>query len=85
MAYTSADLGKIEAAITRLIDGERVAKVTFGDGSSTEFSDLQLDELRRWQTVTLGREGRVLEMKKEVNELLKRLGEPPRYASVEAK
>ncbi len=44
----------------------------------------QLDELRRWQTVTLGREGRVLEMKKEVNELLKRLGEPPRYPSAEA-
>ena len=41
----------------------------------------QLLELRRWHKVTLGREGRVLELKMEVNQLLARLGEPPRYAS----
>ncbi len=40
----------------------------------------QLDELRRWQTVTIGREDRVLQLKREVNELLVRLGEAPRYA-----
>jgi PAS domain S-box-containing protein len=42
----------------------------------------QLDELRRWQLVTLGREGRILAMKKEVNELLAAQGQPPRYPSV---
>jgi PAS domain S-box-containing protein len=42
----------------------------------------QLDELRRWHQATLGREGRVLELKKEVNELLVKAGQPPRYASV---
>lgn len=42
----------------------------------------QLEELRRWQQVTLGREGRVLELKREVNALLSRLGEAPRYVSV---
>lgn len=41
----------------------------------------QLDELRRWQQVTLGREGRVLELKREVNALLVRLAEAPRYCS----
>jgi PAS domain S-box-containing protein len=41
----------------------------------------QLDELHRWQQVTLGREGRVLAMKKEVNSLLAELGQPPRYPS----
>ena len=41
----------------------------------------QLDELRRWQEVTLGREDRVLELKREVNQLSQRLGEPARYAS----
>jgi hypothetical protein len=41
----------------------------------------QLSELRRWQQITLGREGRVLELKAEINELLTRLGEAPRYAS----
>jgi PAS domain S-box-containing protein len=40
----------------------------------------QLDELRRWQTVTLGREGRIRELKHEVNALAKRLGEKPPYA-----
>jgi len=42
----------------------------------------QFDELRRWQETTLDREGRVLELKREVNELLAAGGLPPRYASV---
>jgi hypothetical protein len=41
----------------------------------------QMDELQRWYKVTLGREGRVLELKKEVNELLKLRGEALRYES----
>ncbi len=41
----------------------------------------QLDELRRWQDVMLGREDRVLELKREVNALRQRLGEPVRYES----
>lgn len=39
----------------------------------------QLSELLRWQDLMLDREDRVLELKGEVNELLARLGEPPRY------
>jgi PAS domain-containing protein len=39
----------------------------------------RLEELDRWYRATLGREGRVLELKAEVNELRRRLGEPPRY------
>lgn len=42
----------------------------------------RIDELRRWQQATLGREGRVMELKREVNALLARLDEAPRYASV---
>ena len=42
----------------------------------------QVEELRRWQQLTLGREGRVLSLKREVNGLLARLGEPARYDSV---
>jgi len=41
----------------------------------------QLDELKRWQTVMLGREDRVQELKREVNELCLRMGEAVRYAS----
>jgi PAS domain S-box-containing protein len=43
----------------------------------------QLDELRRWHDAILGREERILELKREVNELLRRLGEEDRYGSPE--
>jgi PAS domain S-box-containing protein len=41
----------------------------------------QLDELRRWHHATLGREKRILELKREVNRLLVEAGKPHRYAS----
>ena len=40
----------------------------------------QVDELRRWYAVTLGREKRVLELKMEVNARARELGRPPPYA-----
>lgn len=44
----------------------------------------QLVELTRWQDVMLGREERVQELKREVNELCRRAGENPRYQSQHA-
>jgi PAS domain S-box-containing protein len=44
----------------------------------------QLEELQRWQDVMLGREDRVQELKREINELCRRLGETVRYPSQEA-
>lgn len=41
----------------------------------------QLDELRRWQKVMLEQSDRSQELKREVNELARRLGEPIRYPS----
>lgn len=41
----------------------------------------QIDELRRWHAITLGREQRVMELKEEVNQLLAASGRPPRYTS----
>jgi PAS domain S-box-containing protein len=41
----------------------------------------RLSELKRWEAVMLGREGRNMELKREVNDLLRRLGEPIRYQS----
>jgi two-component system CheB/CheR fusion protein len=38
-----------------------------------------LDELTRFNTVAVGRESRMIELKKEVNELCARFGEPRRY------
>ncbi len=39
----------------------------------------QLDELRRWRQVTLDRESRIMELKREVNVALAANGQPPRY------
>jgi PAS domain S-box-containing protein len=44
----------------------------------------QLDELRRWNETTVGRESRIMELKREVNELLAGSGLSPRYPSVAA-
>jgi PAS domain S-box-containing protein len=43
----------------------------------------QIAELRRWHEVTLGREQRVIALKREVNQLLAKTGQPPRYARVD--
>jgi PAS domain S-box-containing protein len=43
----------------------------------------QLEELKRWHDITLGRESRILDLKHEVNDLLKKAGQPPRYPSAE--
>jgi PAS domain S-box-containing protein len=41
----------------------------------------QIAELRRWHEATLGREERILDLKREVNELRARAGTPARYPS----
>jgi len=41
----------------------------------------QLEELQRWQQLSLDREDRVIGLKGEVNDLLARLREQPRYGS----
>jgi PAS domain S-box-containing protein len=41
----------------------------------------QMSELRRWYEATLGREQRVIELKREVNEILTTSGQPSRYKS----
>ena len=51
---------------------------------AAEQIEQQLHELQRWYQVTLAREGRVLALKQEVNGLLRRLGEPARYANHES-
>lgn len=44
----------------------------------------QLAELRRWHTITLGREERILQLKREVNDFAARLHEPPPYPAAAA-
>jgi hypothetical protein len=39
----------------------------------------QMDEMSRFNAVAVGRENRMIELKKEINELCARAGEPKRY------
>jgi PAS domain S-box-containing protein len=41
----------------------------------------QIEELRRWHEVTIGREDRILTLKAEVNQLLAEQSKPPRYTA----
>lgn len=43
----------------------------------------QLHELQLWHAVMLDREDRVIELKREGNKLLGRIGEPPRYTNIQ--
>lgn len=61
------------AGMTRDINARKKAEAQIAE---------QLEELRRWHNVTLGRENRIIELKKEVNQLLAEAGQPPRYTSV---
>lgn len=67
--------GQIKSAIMVMHDitERKRAEVQLGE---------QLEELRRWQNITLGRENRVLQLKSEINRLLIEAGKPPRFASV---
>lgn len=68
-------------------DGRQRTSMIFRDiterkRAETSLMD-QLAELKRWNEVTLGREARIMELKREVNLALKQAGAPPRYTSVE--
>lgn len=45
----------------------------------------QLNELKRYKEVTIGREMRVIELKKEINDLCRKYNEPVKYSSTEEK
>jgi PAS domain S-box-containing protein len=60
------------AGTTRDIDARKKAELKVME---------QMEELRRWNAVTLGRETRVIELKQEVNQLLEKINQPPRYHS----
>ncbi len=49
-----------------------------------EEKEKQLDELKRWHNVTLGREMRIIELKREINGLLAKMGKPRRYENMDA-
>jgi PAS domain S-box-containing protein len=68
-----------------LVNGVRVLQCNVRDISERKRAEglvkNGLDELERWQDVTLGREDRVRELKREVNDLCLRAGIATRYPS----
>lgn len=81
--YADAAVALAAVALERAGRENELRQTHRGLERAEERLHAQLDELRRWQQVMLGREGRVLELKREVNALHARLGEPPRYPSVD--
>ncbi len=73
------------SAVPFRYEGDHGALVFARDISERKRSEAalaeQIVELRRWNEATLGRESRILELKREVNELLVDSGQPPRYGS----
>ncbi len=82
--YADAAVALAAVALERAGRENELRQTHRGLERAEERLHAQLDELRRWQQVMLGREGRVLELKREVNALHARLGEPPRYLSVDS-
>ena len=60
------------AGTTRDINARKIAEAKINE---------QIEELHRWHNATMGREDRILQLKKEVNRLLTETGKPPRYVS----
>jgi two-component system cell cycle sensor histidine kinase/response regulator CckA len=71
------------AAVPVQYDGLDAALVFVQDISTRKEAEErlaeQMEELSRWHEATLGREMRIIELKQEVNELLARMGAPPRH------
>jgi hypothetical protein len=57
--------------------------VSFIDIAQLKHAEEQLcsnmEELQRFNDVIVGRESRMIELKKEINQLCAQLGQPPRY------
>lgn len=92
LTLVDADGRRFSAEVSSIVftasDGRSMTSLIVRDiterKQAAEKDQQQLKELRQWYELTLGREGRVLELKTEVNALLRKLGATPRYPSVEA-
>jgi hypothetical protein len=70
------------------VDGSLVATIAQGlditeRNAIEQQNKEQLAELRRWYAVMSQREERIIGLKREVNALLREVGRPERYSSVE--
>lgn len=78
--YNEALVHKLEAKVEQLEQARQALEqeVACRRKAEEELRE-RFEELRRWHEATLDREDRILELKREVNELLQKAGLPPRY------
>lgn len=81
-SYERLLVRKLEEKVAELESTNRQLEADIAErrGAEAKVAE-QLVELQRWHRATIGREGRVLELKREVNGLLAELGRAPRYPS----
>ncbi len=79
--FTTDEVRLLEELAGDLAFGITALRTRIKRQQAEEKLQQRLNELQQWYNATLNREGRVQELKREVNELLKRQGEPPRYES----
>ncbi len=65
-----------------IANATHLAAVAIERYRATTTLDEQLTELRRWKNAMMDRETHTLDYKKEVNDLLRQLGKPPRYINL---
>jgi DNA-binding NtrC family response regulator len=70
-------LGRLGPAVSQALERAQLRKER---KQAEEEIGNQLQELQRWHEATLGREDRVHELKREVNDLLAQQGQPARYS-----
>jgi len=80
--YSQVLVRKLEEKVIQLQEANRRLEQHIAERESAEAKAAeQIEELRRWHQATLGREDRILQLKGEINELLAKAGQPPRYPS----
>ncbi len=78
--YSETLIRKLEEKTLQLEEANQALKRELADREQAGAEiRAQLDELLRWQEVMLAREGRIQQLKTEVNTLLAQLSQPPRY------
>jgi CheY-like chemotaxis protein len=82
--YNAVLIRKLEDKVLQLEEKNHSLELDIAERKQAEEkSRQQLAELQRWYDLTLEHESRSLDLKHEVNQLLHRLNEPPRYPSAE--